>query len=262
MYKNNLKDFMTLNKLHKQEKQFKRDLSKTFLEYLDNLPPNKRIEQMESLLYETEQRNLPTLDRRLSFQERKCLYLASQGKEIKDTANILGLSQRTIKYHRANIFKKLKVSNITAAVFNVSQYKTINYMYDLDFGLDAIQNFQMLLGIQFIAGIHWWKDINGVYQGCNLAMVEALGFNSCNDIIGKNDYQLPWTNQASALVKNDEIVMQGSIQKGKEEMVETKQGNLRTFMVAKTPIRDMKNKIIGTIGNSIDITELKQTRKS
>lgn len=112
-----------LNKLHEQEKHYKRELSKTFLEYLDNLPPNKRIEQIESLLYETEHRNLPTLDRRLTFQERKCLHLASQGKEVKETANILGLSQRTIKYHRANIIKKLEVPNLIAAVAGYKRSK-------------------------------------------------------------------------------------------------------------------------------------------
>lgn len=37
MHKNNLKNFTMLNKLHEQEKQFKRELSKTFLGYLDSL---------------------------------------------------------------------------------------------------------------------------------------------------------------------------------------------------------------------------------
>ncbi len=90
------------------------------------MPSNKRIEQMESLLYEKEQRNLPTLDRRLTFQERKCLHLASQGKEIKEAANILGLSQRTIKYHRANIIKKLDVPNLMAAIGRGNQYCNTN----------------------------------------------------------------------------------------------------------------------------------------
>lgn len=31
MFKNNLKNFTMLNKLHEQEQQFKRELSKTFL---------------------------------------------------------------------------------------------------------------------------------------------------------------------------------------------------------------------------------------
>ncbi|TLY48216.1 MAG: hypothetical protein E6K54_02980 [Gammaproteobacteria bacterium] len=103
MVKNNIKSFNILDKLHDQEKKFKKELVKTFLEYLDSLPTHKRLEQMESLLSETQNRNLPTLDRRLTSQERKCLYLASKGKEIKEMALILGLSQRTIKYHCANI---------------------------------------------------------------------------------------------------------------------------------------------------------------
>jgi DNA-binding NarL/FixJ family response regulator len=106
---------MILNKLQEQEKQYKHELSKNFLEYLDNLPLNKRIEQMHSLLYETEHRNLPTLNRRLTFQERKCLHLASQGKEIKETPSILGSSNVRFKYHRANVIKKLDVPNLMAA---------------------------------------------------------------------------------------------------------------------------------------------------
>ena len=59
MVKNKLKTVSVLNKLHDQEHHFKKKLSKTFLEYLDVLPTNKRIEQIQSLLYD---RNLPTSD--------------------------------------------------------------------------------------------------------------------------------------------------------------------------------------------------------
>ncbi|WP_342220412.1 helix-turn-helix transcriptional regulator [Rickettsiella endosymbiont of Miltochrista miniata] len=116
MAKNNIRTFPVLNKLHEQESKLKKELAKTFLEYLNSLPINKRIEQIESVLYETNHKNLPTLDRRLTSQEQKCLLLASKGKEIKEMASILGLSQRTVKYHRANIVKKLEVPNLMAAV--------------------------------------------------------------------------------------------------------------------------------------------------
>ena len=127
-----------------------------------------------------------------------------------------------------------------------------------------IDNFKNLLNaiIDSIAGIHWWKDINGIYQGCNSAMVEALGLSSRNDIIGKTDYELPWASQANILIKHDKEVMStGITQKGKEEIIETKQGDVRTFIVAKAALRDNNNNIIGTVGNSIDVTELKQTQK-
>lgn len=126
-------------------------------------------------------------------------------------------------------------------------------------------NFKNLLNaiIDSIAGIHWWKDTNGIYQGCNSAMVEALGLSSRDDIIGKTDYELPWRSQANILIKHDKEVMNtGITQKGKEEIIETKQGDVHTFIVAKAPLRDNNNNIIGTVGNSIDVTELKQTQKA
>lgn len=38
---------------------------------LDGLSTYKRIEQIEAIMYE---RNVPTLDRRLNSQEKKCLF--------------------------------------------------------------------------------------------------------------------------------------------------------------------------------------------
>ena len=60
MVKNSIRTFNVLNKLHEQESKFKKELARTFLEYLETLPINKRIEQIESILYETSNRNLPT----------------------------------------------------------------------------------------------------------------------------------------------------------------------------------------------------------
>jgi len=64
MVKNKLGTGSFLNKLHNQEHVFKKELAKTFLEYLDSLPTPKRIEQIQSLLYD---RNIPTSDRGLTL---------------------------------------------------------------------------------------------------------------------------------------------------------------------------------------------------
>jgi len=73
---NNIKTSSVLNKLHEPEKHFKRELAQTFLDYLDSLPINKRIEQIETILCE---RNLPTLDRWLTSLKVDVLpYRASQ----------------------------------------------------------------------------------------------------------------------------------------------------------------------------------------
>lgn len=114
-----------------------------------------------------------------------------------------------------------------------------------------------------VAGIHWWKDINGVYRDCNQTMADSLGLKSKEEIIGKTDYELPWASEADILVHNDKAVMEtGRTQRGKEEPVTTNDGKLHTFMVAKAPLYDNSGKIIGTVGNSIDITELKEAQQA
>lgn len=116
--------------------------------------------------------------------------------------------------------------------------------------------------IESIAGNHWWKDVNGVYLGCNDSLAKTLGLNSHLDVIGKTDYQLPWAETADALVQNDQEVMRTGISQRREEQVASKTGETFTFMVVKIPLRDENGNIIGTVGNSIDITEQKKIEKA
>lgn len=114
--------------------------------------------------------------------------------------------------------------------------------------------------VDLIAGIHWWKDKEGIYRGCNQAMVEQLGLGSKSDIVGKSDYELPWSAQADVLTANDNEVMRtGVTQKGKEELVMANNGIMHTFMVAKAALYNARGEVIGTAGNSIDITVGKKT---
>ena len=153
-----------------------------------------------------------------------------------------------MKRAKGNKISKLKI------IIN-EQGKELSRLGDLEKLLEATTN--------LVAGIHWWKDKNGVYRGCNQAMVEQLGLQSKFDIIGKTDYQLPWAEQAGSLVANDNEVMRTrTVQKGKEELVASKNGLMHTFMVAKSPIYDAYGEVIGTVGNSIDITDRKEMEEA
>jgi len=59
----------------------------------------------------------------LTEQERKCLYLAGQGKTIKDTANILNVGFHTAREYREDSIKKINATNITEAA--VKYYEQI-----------------------------------------------------------------------------------------------------------------------------------------
>jgi DNA-binding CsgD family transcriptional regulator len=246
MVKNNIRTLTVLDKLHEQESKFKRELAKTFLDYLETLPTNKRIEQVESVLYGTNNNNLPTLDRRLTPQEKKCLLLASKGKETKEMANILGLSQRTVKYHRANITKKLDVPNLIAAVAAKNQCCNTNNdrFYELERIIKNLPNYIFV------------KDTNFVYMLCNHNFDLLAGESSP---VGKNDYELPWDKSSARLYQEEDqyILNTGNSILNKEvPMFVSKEK--RYLSVSKVPLYDEQQCIIGILGTCSNIIEKKE----
>ncbi len=113
--------------------------------------------------------------------------------------------------------------------------------------------------IASIPGSIYWKDIKGVYLGCNDFMLQNAGFSSKNDIIGKTDKEL-WPNQARTFTKTDQEVMNLKCAQSVEERVDLPNGKTRFFTVEKTPLFDDKKNVIGILGNSLEITELKNTQ--
>ncbi|GKS62684.1 sensor histidine kinase [Candidatus Nitrosocosmicus sp.] len=130
--------------------------------------------------------------------------------------------------------------------------------------INNLNNIEEMLNsvLNAIAGIHWSKDLNGVYRSCNQAMADSLGLSSIHDIIGKTDYELPWSQQADELIRNDQhVISTGKAQVSKEEIVRKNDGESSVFLVTKVPLRNSVGEIIGTVGNSIDITNQKELEK-
>lgn len=114
--------------------------------------------------------------------------------------------------------------------------------------------------VSSLPGSIYWKDSEGVYLGCNDFMIGHSKFNSSEKIIGKTDYEL-WGDQADALVKNDQEVMNSKQPVCLEESVHLPNGEKKSFAVVKMPLLDDNGEVVGIIGNSLDITELKQTQQ-
>lgn len=110
--------------------------------------------------------------------------------------------------------------------------------------------------IDAIPGYLYWKNEKGVYLGCNHVVLEFYRVNSNMAIIGKNDAAL-CPQYATALETNDRKVMQT------DEIIifeETVLGS--TSRSLKMPLKNVQGNIIGVIGHSIDITELKSMKKT
>ncbi|MFA6409840.1 MAG: ATP-binding protein [Gammaproteobacteria bacterium] len=123
---------------------------------------------------------------------------------------------------------------------------------------DEIYNMEQRLSsvLEVLAGNHWWKDLEGHYLGCNKAVANELGMNP-KDIIGKTDFDLPWKDQAETLRENDLKVIEADVPIKFEEHLISKTGEKLTYLVCKSPMKNLKGKTIGVIGSSVDITKQK-----
>ncbi len=111
--------------------------------------------------------------------------------------------------------------------------------------------------VAHLPGHVYWKDENGVYLGANDRQAINLGLKSRDEIVGKTDFDLT-ENQviAQAFRDNDLQAMQCGEAITAEEVIKTKDG-YTTMLSQKVPLHDRNGKIIGVLGISLDITELK-----
>ncbi|OGO92404.1 MAG: hypothetical protein A3F41_00340 [Coxiella sp. RIFCSPHIGHO2_12_FULL_44_14] len=108
----------------------------------------------------------------------------------------------------------------------------------------------------------YWKDLNGIYLGCNHTMLALVGISSIDEIIGKTDYDLPWKLSADELRRNDRLAIEEKGLMHFEETGKLIDGSVVTVISNKMPLTNESGKIIGIIGSSIDITYLKEVESA
>lgn len=114
--------------------------------------------------------------------------------------------------------------------------------------------------INNLPGSVYWKDVDGHYLGCNKFVATMAGYDSPDQIIGKTDYDLCWKEFADEWMLLDQKVMKENQMIIREELAKLADGRIITELTHKSPLKNEDNKIIGIIGTSLDITELKQTQ--
>lgn len=101
--------------------------------------------------------------------------------------------------------------------------------------------------IDNLPGLIWIKDCNLDYIACNERVTSFIGFKNKKNIIGHNDYDLPWEKYAESYREGDKAILNGKtlsfvhpiqLCSGKECLILSK----------KSPILNTANKIIGILG--------------
>lgn len=133
--------------------------------------------------------------------------------------------------------------------------KTIEKQEDIINTLNAV--------IHDLPGSIYWKDRNGVYLGCNSYGMMKLQSQTLqqDSIVGKTDYDLFPKDIADQYIKHDLEVINSGKEMCIEEKVSTYNGKILTQLSYKKPLHNPQGNIIGVMGNTIDITHLKEIEK-
>ncbi|MBN1203406.1 MAG: PAS domain-containing protein [Myxococcaceae bacterium] len=106
----------------------------------------------------------------------------------------------------------------------------------------------------------FWKDREGVFQGCNDAFARQLGHASPQEIIGRTDHELGFPpEQVQAYRQDDlEVMNTGRPKLDIEEPLPRPDGTVRWVLTSKAPLRDPDGSVWSVLGIFTDITDRHQ----
>ncbi|MFT3781887.1 MAG: ATP-binding protein [Nibricoccus sp.] len=109
----------------------------------------------------------------------------------------------------------------------------------------------------------FWKDREGRYLGCNRIFAEAAGLGRPEEVIGRTDFDLPWSkDDAEAYRRDDRGVTEDA--KSKKHIAEALQradGKRILIDTTKVPLVDSEGRVYGVLGVFEDITERRRAEE-
>jgi PAS domain S-box-containing protein len=108
----------------------------------------------------------------------------------------------------------------------------------------------------------FWKDLDSNYLGCNRPFALDAGLQSPEEILGRNDSEMGWREQAQLYRSDDRLVIEtGRPKLGYEEPQTTPSGDRIWLRTSKVPLFDVKGEIKGVLGTYEDITVHKRAEE-
>ena len=108
----------------------------------------------------------------------------------------------------------------------------------------------------------FWKNEDLVFLGCNAIFAHDAGFADSGDVVGRDDYQMVWHDQAELYRADDlQVIESGRPKLFIEEPQTTPDGNTIVLLTSKIPLCNSDGEIIGVLGTYTDITERKRSEQ-
>lgn len=104
----------------------------------------------------------------------------------------------------------------------------------------------------------FWKDRDCRYLGCNRLFAQDAGRKHPQELLGCDDYQMDWKDEADLYRADDRDVMESGTAKVNYEEPQTR-SDIGTIWLrtSKIPLRDQQGAVIGVLGTYEDITDRK-----
>ncbi len=97
--------------------------------------------------------------------------------------------------------------------------------------------------LSWLPGFVFWKDCDGTYLWGNVAFASQFGFSSTEEVVGKSDKDMPWSDSLESIKESDRKVISS-----RKTFVFEESG----ILIQKIPIISSDNSIVGILGISCD----------
>ncbi|MCB8746069.1 PAS domain-containing protein [Rhodoferax sp. U2-2l] len=105
----------------------------------------------------------------------------------------------------------------------------------------------------------FWKDAELRFLGCNTAFAQDAGRQAPHELIGQDDYQMGWAEQAELYRSDDRQVMVSGVPRLFYDEPQTTPGGQTIWLrTAKIPLKNQQGEVFGVLGIYEDITESKR----
>ncbi len=157
----------------------------------------------------------------------------------------------------------LERSSITVKLPSGDECGRIWYFRDISDRKQAeinLQQINLLLQsvVEATSDMIFAKDSQHHYLFANSATLQLLGLSTEAEIVGKTDFDVLPLEFAQNIREWDERVLRSGIAEKFEEDVVNSAGKIVNLYTTKTPMRDPNDNIIGTVGMTRDISDIKQ----
>ncbi|PZM79290.1 MAG: hypothetical protein DKT66_22700 [Candidatus Melainabacteria bacterium] len=103
----------------------------------------------------------------------------------------------------------------------------------------------------------FWKDKNSVYLGCNKTFANIAGLSHVDQIVGKTDFDMPWTADETEFYHlcDRKVMEENQPQFNILEPLTRKGGEVSWLNTSKMPMHDASGNVIGILAHFEDITK-------